>query len=186
MASAFTHGFVAIAFNRLLLPGTMERRIWTLGLLCSVLPDIDVLGFRFGIPYRHWLGHRGFFHSLPFALLAGTAVMLLAFRDLPRFSKQWWLLASYFFIVTASHGVLDAMTDGGYGIAFLSPFDSTRWFFPWQPLTVSPIGVHGFISRWGWNVIKSELLSIWLPVLVLLALVIRIRRRVSGRLPIGR
>jgi inner membrane protein len=175
MASAFTHGFVALSFGRLL-TGPLTRRVALLGLLCSVLPDFDVGTFYFGIPYRHWLGHRGLMHSLPFALLTGIAVLLIAFRDVPRFSRRWWLLAVYFVAATASHGVLDAMTDGGYGIGFFVPFDNTRFFLPWRPLTVSPIGVYGFLSRWGWQVIKSELLWIWLPFGLLLAAVLIVRR----------
>lgn len=92
------------------------------------------------------------------------------------------MLAGYFFAVTASHGVLDAMTSGGYGIAFFSPFDNTRYFLPWRPLVVSPIGVYGFFSRWGWNVITSELLWIWLPGLALVCAIALIRRR--RRLPL--
>jgi inner membrane protein len=185
MASAFTHGFVAVAFNRLLLSGALERRVLALGLLCAVLPDFDVLGFRVGIPYRHWLGHRGFFHSLPFAFLTGIIVMMTAFRDLPRFSKQWRLLALYFTVVTASHGLLDAMTDGGYGIAFFSPLDNTRYFLPWRPLTVSPIGVYGFLSRWGWEVIRSELIWVWSLLALLLAVVLSVRRLRSRRGTVG-
>jgi len=175
MASAFTHGFVALSLGKLM-TGRLARRVWTLGLFCSLLPDIDVIGFLFGIPYRHWLGHRGLFHSLPFAVVTGTAVMLLAFRDLPRFTGRWWLLAAYFSAVTASHGVLDAMTDGGYGTGFFMPFDSTRYFLPWRPLTVAPIGVYGFLSRWGWEVILSELIWIWLPLSLLFAGVLAVRR----------
>jgi len=40
--------------------------------LCSVIPDLDAIGFRFGIHYGDFWGHRGFTHSLIFAaLLAG-------------------------------------------------------------------------------------------------------------------
>ena len=45
----------------------------------------------------------------------------------------------------ASHGVLDALTDGGPGVAFLAPFDDTRYFFPWRPIRVSPLW-RGFFS----------------------------------------
>ena len=38
----------------------------------------------------------------------------------------------YLFLSTASHGVLDALTDGGLGVAFFSPFDQTRYFFPFR------------------------------------------------------
>ena len=53
------------------------------------------------------------------------------------------------FMATASHGVLDAMTDGGSGVAFLAPFDDTRYFLPWRPIPVSPIGVSRFFSGAG-------------------------------------
>ncbi|NIM12838.1 MAG: hypothetical protein GTO45_29905 [Candidatus Aminicenantes bacterium] len=52
-------------------------------------------------------------------------------------------------MLTASHGVLDAFTNGGLGIALLSPFDTTRHFSPWQPIEVAPIGIWAFFSDWG-------------------------------------
>lgn len=65
------------------------------------------------------------------------------------------------------HGFFDAMTNGGLGVAFFAPFDNTRYFLPWQPIQVSPIGVANFFSEWGLSVIISEFLWIWLPALVL-------------------
>ena len=76
---------------------------------------------------------------------------------------------AFFFLVTASHGVLDAITDDGLGIAFFSPFSNTRYFLPWRPLRVSPIGIARFISPWGLEVIKRELLWLWLPAWALLS-----------------
>jgi inner membrane protein len=119
--------------------------------VCAMLPDADVIGFGFGIRYGDFLGHRGFTHSLVFAALTG----LLVARGKP-------VLTIYFALVTASHGVLDAMTNGGLGIAFFSPFDTTRYFFPWRPIAVSPIGARFFSER-GMNVLLSELGWIWLP-----------------------
>jgi inner membrane protein len=122
------------------------------------------------------LGHRGFTHSLPFALIVAVLVTVAAFPAVRRFSKQWWALAGYFFLVTASH----AMTDGGYGVAFFSPFSNARLFLPWRPLEVAPIGVRGFFSLWGWDVLLSELLRIWLPLMLLLVTVYRVRVQRSG------
>ena len=68
-------------------------------------------------------------------------------------------------MVTASHGILDALTDGGLGIALLAPFDYDRYFFPWTPIVVSPIGIAGMFSKWGLEVMRSELVWIWLPCL---------------------
>ena len=42
-------------------------------MVCSVAADFDSLGFRLGIPYEHWLGHRGLFHGILFALLLALA-----------------------------------------------------------------------------------------------------------------
>jgi len=70
--------------------------------------------------------------------------------------------------VTASHGIFDAMTDGGLGVAFLAPFDNSRYFFPWRPVMVSPIGVAPFFSRYGLNVLLSEVVWIWAPLVIVL------------------
>ena len=97
------------------------------------------------------------------------------------FSKTWRIYVSCFFVVGASHGVLDAFTDGGLGIALFSPFDSTRYFFPCRPLLVSPIGLKAFLSDWGVRVLITEVIYVWLPFLVLVVTVRVIRRRSSNR-----
>jgi inner membrane protein len=144
-----------------------------------MLPDADVLGFAFGVRYGDLLGHRGFTHSLLFALLLGCFVTSAFFRDVPRFSRAWWSLALLFAAATASHGILDAFTDGGLGVAFFSPFDPTRYFFPWQPIPVSPIGPGFFTSR-GAHVLAGELFWVWLPSFVVVAAVNVYRRRRFG------
>jgi len=183
MSSAFTHGFVALSFGKVLFPERMPARFWVLSLVCTLLPDIDVIGYFLGVRYSDTLGHRGFTHSLFFALFVAVLVTSAAFPEARRFSKQWWALTASFFLSTASHGILDAMTDGGYGIAFFSPFSNTRYFLPWRPLEVAPIGVRGFFSRWGLDVITSEILWIWMPTLILLAIVALIRRKLRSRQP---
>jgi inner membrane protein len=142
--------------------------------LCSILPDADVLGFRLGINYEDLLGHRGLSHSLPFAIILSLVVTFLAFPQLP---PRWTrlLLFSYFFVVTASHGVLDAMTDGGLGVAFFAPFDDTRYFFPFRPIKVSPIGLSFFSAR-GLDVIWSELWWVCIPATTIAGAVFRCRK----------
>jgi inner membrane protein len=85
----------------------------------------------------------------------------------------------YFMAVTASHGLLDAFTNGGRGIAFLAPFSSQRFFFPWRPIQVSPIGV-GFFSSRGLTVLQSELRWILLPSAII-ALIARIAMKPASR-----
>jgi inner membrane protein len=167
MASAFTHAFVAIALGKAYSQQPMPWRFWVLSVLCAVLPDADVIGFAVGVKYSDMLGHRGLSHSLSFAFALGVSVVWFACGDVVRFSKAWWALVLYFSVVTASHGVLDAMTNGGLGIAFFAPFDTTRYFLPWRPVQVSPISITAFLGRYGLRVIRSELVYIWLPTALL-------------------
>jgi inner membrane protein len=174
--SIFSHAVAAIGIGACFYrPGT-PNRVWVAGAVCSVVPDLDVIGFRFGIRYGDFWGHRGFTHSLLFAALLASAAVFIRFRrgvpPLSRFSL--WI---YFFLATASHGFLDAMTDGGLGVAFFSPFDNQRYFLPWTPIRVSPIGVARFFSSRGLEVLGSEFLWIWLPAVVLAIAAWIFRRR---------
>jgi inner membrane protein len=174
MPTIVTHGFVATLLGRCMASGRMSSRFWFLSVLCSILPDADVLGFRFGINYEDLLGHRGLSHSLVFAIILSVVVTFVAFRQL----LPWWTrleLFSYFFVVTASHGVLDAMTDGGLGVAFFAPFDDTRYFFPFRPIKVSPIGLSFFSAR-GLDVIWSELLWVCISATTIAAAVLLCRK----------
>ena len=86
-------------------------------------------------------------------------------------------LAVLLFVITASHGVLDAITDGGLGVAFFSPFNPQRYFLPWTPIHVSPIGASGFFSARGLDVIESEIVWIWGPTLIVGVLIYGIQAR---------
>lgn len=54
-------------------------------------------------------------------------------------------------VVVASHPLLDILTDGGLGCALFWPFDGTRYFAPWRPIPVAPIGL-AFFSPFGLTV----------------------------------
>jgi len=176
VASAFTHGLVAFALGKLAAGRRMPVRFWVLTILCAVVPDVDVVSFYFGIPYNSMFGHRGITHSLAFAMLLAVLVVLLAFREIETFSKKWWVLLIYFFVVTASHGLLDALTNGGLGVAFFAPFDSTRYFFPWRPIEVSPLSISAFFSRRGLEVFASEFVWVWIPTSIIVGAVLLYRR----------
>lgn len=126
----------------------------------SLLPDLDVIAFRLGIPYHHPFGHRGASHALLVAVVGGLLCAAVAARDGHRFKTVAWLSAA----VLASHGILDAFTDGGLGAALWWPFSDARVFWPWQPLPVAPIG-RGMISARGVRVLLEEG-AYFLPVLL--------------------
>ena len=165
MASAFSHAFVALALGKAHPHPVMTWPVVFLGMACSIGLDLDVIGFAFGIQYGDLWGHRGMTHSLFFAGLLSTVLVSLWFRRRSRVVQVG--LFFYLFLCTASHGVLDAMTNGELGIAFFSPFDQSRYFFSLRPVLVSPIGIGEFFNEYGLHVLASEVLWIWLPTLAL-------------------
>src|SRR5918993_5914394 len=175
MASAFTHAIAGLAIGTALGPRHVPTRFWVICATAGVLPDLDGVGFWLGVPYESAFGHRGFTHSLFFAALLAS-VALLAFRDgtADARPRRLWLA---FFLATASHGVLDAMTTGGGGIAFFAPFVNERYFFPWRPILVSPMSVRRFFSARGVAVLASELVWGWLPAAVVAGTALLLRRR---------
>jgi inner membrane protein len=156
MPTILTHPAVALGLApwfRRALPG---KRWFAAGALLTVLPDLDTIGFRFGIHYGDLLGHRGLSHSIAFAAVAALALAAFA-------RERRGAVFAYLFLCAVSHGLLDACTDGGLGVAFFAPFDDTRYFFPWRPITVSPIGLHRFLDGSAANVLLSELQWVVLP-----------------------
>lgn len=179
MASAFSHAAAALALGTAFWRPALPARFWVLGAACAVLPDLDVIAFRFGIPYEHVLGHRGISHSLLFAALVAAVVVALFFS---RERQRWGRLWLFFFLATASHAFLDALTTGGLGVAFFAPLENSRYFFPWRPIEVSPLSISRFFTARGLAVLRSEFLWVWVPSLVFAtgALVARRRKRPSS------
>lgn len=184
MASPFTHAVAAVSIGTCFYRPQIPKRVWFAGAVCSVLPDLDAIGFRLGVHYGDFWGHRGFTHSLVFAALLAGMVALTIFRSGAREIGQFALFG-YLFLATASHGVLDAMTSGGLGVAFFSPFDNRRYFLPWRPILVSPISLRRFFSgsghsvfseRW-YAVFQSELVWIWVPAFIFAALMLTLKRK---------
>ena len=161
MASAFSHAFVALAMGKAYQTKELGWRELSVGAFCSVVPDLDVMGLPLGIPYGDMWGHRGMTHSIVFAALLAGILVAVWYRAKPVVVLTGLFL--YFFLCTASHGMLDALTDGGLGVAFFSPFDTTRYFFPVRPVLVSPIGIREFFSEYGVRVLGNEVMWIWLP-----------------------
>lgn len=149
---------IALACGRRLVPW----RLLAAGLALSLVPDLDVLTFRYGVSYADILGHRGLSHSLVFALGAALLGALLA----PWLKAERETAFFVFFAAVISHIALDAMTDGGLGVAFFWPFSEDRYFLPWQPIAVSPLSLRRFFSGRGLEVLRSEVLWVWLPSLI--------------------
>ena len=74
MASLFGHAFVSIALSTSFKKQTLK--LIFLAIICAIIPDADVIGFSFDIPYQSFWGHRGFTHSFVFALLFAIFITL--------------------------------------------------------------------------------------------------------------
>ena len=161
MPTIFTHSIAGIASGTAVRGESFSNRFWALSVICSIIPDADVISFKLGIPYAHFFGHRGFFHSLFFACMLGSAVGILLMN-----AKEWknrFLFAGYFSFLISFHDILDAFTNGGLGIALLSPFNTKRYFFWATPIEVSPISLEKFLNGRGLAILANEFLWVWLP-----------------------
>jgi inner membrane protein len=154
------HIAVGLAAGRSWAWSTPTRAMLALSAL-SMAPDLDVIGMACGVPYGAPWGHRGATHSLAMGVVLGIAFALLARRT---GGRSFAATAAVAIVVAGSHGVLDAMTDGGRGIALLWPWTNQRYFLPWRPIPVAPIGV-GFLSGEGLEVAAWEA-AVFLPLFV--------------------
>ncbi|HEX7641874.1 MAG TPA: metal-dependent hydrolase [Burkholderiaceae bacterium] len=173
MPTILTHTAVPLALGIGLGAKCISRRLLAIGVAASMLPDVDVLGFRFNIAYTDTFGHRGVSHSLMFALMVAILASLFAKR-LKTNGKNALL---FVFVSCASHGLLDAFTNGGEGVALWWPFSNARLFFPWRCIEVSPLNLHRVFSGRGLEVLQSEFLRVWLPAMALCAVLYALRRR---------
>jgi inner membrane protein len=174
MASALSHAAVALAAGTCFPRDELPRRAILVSVILAVLPDIDAVGYWLGVPTSALLGHRGLTHSLLFAAALGTVAALVYSRG-PESVRDRRLLVFFFVLVTALHGVLDGFTNGGPGIAYFSPLGNERYFFPFRPIEVSPIGF-GVLNARGLRILLSETRWVLLPSAALMAGVTLLRR----------
>ena len=111
-----------------------------------------------------------------FVILCLCLASLLTYFNWQLRSKPWivfWLC----FVSCASHAILEAMTNGGLGVALYWPFSLERIFLPFKPIQVSPIGISSFFTEWGFRVIVSELIWVLFPALVIGIIGAALRRK---------
>jgi inner membrane protein len=173
MATIYTHAVVGLGLAKVFTSRRLPPLFWILAGLLPIVPDFDSFS---SYSYGSMWGHRGFTHSLCFALGIGLIAAGAASRCL---KIDFWPLLGFFFLITASHGILDALTDGGFGIPFFWPFSPHR-YGPYGPIHVADIGFEIPDPRVSRSV-RTELLYVWLPLAVVVGVVtIRRRFRLTG------
>jgi inner membrane protein len=173
MPTILTHAVVPLALGIGLGTGVISRRLLLAGAVGAIMPDLDVVAFKLGIAYSDAFGHRGASHSLAFALLMGVLALLCAQQ------LRSTRLAAFVFVglSTLSHAVLDMFTNGGLGVAMWWPVSPERLFAPWRVIEVSPIGLSRFLTERGLAVLQSEFMWIWVPAIVVGAVLFFLRRQ---------
>jgi inner membrane protein len=173
MPTIMSHALVPLAAAAALGGRRVPTAVAIMGAGLAMIPDVDVIGFRFGVEYADQFGHRGASHSL-FAAVFFAALICVV---LPAARSR--NCAAFLFFSAASHGLLDTLTNGGLGAALLWPFSDQRFHAPVTPIQVSPIG-GGFFSARGVQTLLSEALWIWMPCGLMLG-VTRIFRHIPTK-----
>jgi inner membrane protein len=173
MPTIITHALAGAAIAQVLAPCSLRAQVTWIAAGCAMLPDVDGIGLRLGIPYDNLFGHRGITHSLLFAGLVAAVVTSLLRKKVQGGDLLRVLVC--IFVATASHGILDAFTNGGLGVAFFSPIDQTRYFFSARPIMVSPMYASAFLTERGVSVLRSEMAWVWAQSIVVF-LVARLAR----------
>jgi inner membrane protein len=170
-----THAVVGLAVADLVGGRRSRAGLLAAGAILAALPDVDSLVAKHLFDHS-WFDHRALTHGLPFALAVGLLVAGVFFRGR---SLPWGRAALALVLAVLAHGALDAMTRGGAGVAFLSPFSDEEFRSPWRPIPVAPLSLRYVFSERAFRVLLWEALWILLPVAVLLVVVHR-RRRVPA------
>jgi inner membrane protein len=174
MPTIFSHAIFATLLGKSAVSKSVSFWFWLLTAVCAMIPDADVISYSFGVERGSMFSHRGFTHSIFFALLFGGFVALIAHKFL-KTGISFAKLAVFFALAVFSHPLLDMLTNGGSGVALFAPFSAERFAFPWRPIEVSPIGF-GFFSARGLVVILSEFVWVWIPAITILGLSMIVRK----------
>ena len=117
-----------------------------------MIPDADVIAFRFGIPYSHWLGIGVYAFNFILCFISNSIFTFLYRKNLRliRYLLLWFVFLYPHFPRT-SRCSYEWWT---WSLSLLS-FSTERFFFDFRPIQVSPIGKR-FFSEAGLRVLQSE------------------------------
>lgn len=161
MASSFTHAFSAVVLGKVLKDKYRSKKIWILGILCSVSPDIDILFDKLGWVDIPMLAMRGFSHSIFFAMGLAT-LFTLVFHLKEERNYVFWI---YYTLCGLLHSAIDALSKG-LGVAILSPLEEEHFHLPYKVIDPLPVSFDDQWYQLCLQALKSEFLWIIIPGLV--------------------
>lgn len=120
-----THLALGICTTEVLLRRTPDKKLLLWGALVQTLPDIDIIPGLYLPAHQALLIHRGFTHSLVFALVCGFILALLARQVVKRPEIPFTSLFAFFGFQLTLHDLLDVCNS--YGTGLLEPFSHQRF-----------------------------------------------------------
>jgi inner membrane protein len=122
-----THIAIGACIGEIALGKRIGRKAMMVGAAAQSLPDIDFLAAFWLDTTRNLLAHRGFTHSLLFAVLASLAMaaLLRRWRVFSSVTYLRWLI--FWLMQVLIHVFMDAFNN--YGVGWFEPFSQRRISF---------------------------------------------------------
>jgi membrane-bound metal-dependent hydrolase YbcI (DUF457 family) len=153
MPTPISHAAVGFAIAAWTQQRPPTRRVCAVAAACAAVPDIDYFGWP--------LAHRGFTHSLAFAVVGAAAATFIFFRG-PQWTQQRARIALILGLALLSHACLDALSTYSFGVEFFAPFSPQRFRFVWTPLGDPTGGLTGQLVQEALVVLLPAVLLGWL------------------------
>jgi inner membrane protein len=122
---SITHIALGACLGEAMMHKSLGKKALILGAMAQSFPDLDIIGSLFLSPGKDLLAHRGFSHSLLFALLAGLLFSFVCLRWYRARQISFLKLFIFFFLQLSIHDLLD--TCNSYGTGLLEPFTHQRF-----------------------------------------------------------
>lgn len=106
---------------------TVGKKAMLWGVLAQSIPDIDFLASSWLSTTDNLLAHRGFTHSILFALILSPVLASIAWRVHRPHNISWLKWLSFFGAAILMHIFLDAFNN--YGVGWFEPFSHYRLTF---------------------------------------------------------
>lgn len=131
-------GYVATSalLDRVEVGAAVRRRLLALGLVASVLPDLDLLYFYLVDQRRQ--GHHAYFPHLPVFWIGALTLGVAAFWIMGR-SRTAWVALAVLGLNALLHLVLDTVAGG------------IRWLWPWSAIEIRFVDVPARYHPWYLN-----------------------------------
>lgn len=124
---SLTHIVVGACIGELLAGKKLGKKAMLLGALANSIPDVDVVASLWLPITKDLLAHRGFTHSLLFALLVSPLLAILSRKLLSKRDLSFYGWTFFWFIQICTHLFIDSCN--AYGTGLFEPFSHYRVSF---------------------------------------------------------